>query len=391
MKTVLFVHQSADLYGSDKVLLDIASGIQARGFKAIVFLPVGGPLRDRLRLAGVETHVVPVARLSRSCFSPMGLIRLPGKIIRAVRRMDALLQGRQVSLVHSNTLAVLGGAFWAKWRRVPHLWHIHELLVSPAFVRLGFPWLLRHMADKVMCNSGMTAKWILDAQPSLEKRTVVVWNGIECPERGEDEATSASKFHQNAGRDAPDQVCVALIGRINRLKGQPLLVDAATRLWHEDVRHVRYVLIGSPPVGQEHYLEQLQSKIEASPARAMFELREFTENIWPVWQGCDIAVVPSTEPESFGLVAIEAMAASKPVVAAAHGGLLEIVEDGKTGFLVEPNNAQALAEALKRLISNQGMRQSYGNAGKARQRELFSLAHQLAETARCYEEMLGNV
>jgi glycosyltransferase involved in cell wall biosynthesis len=384
VKTVLFVHQSADLYGSDKVLLNLVRAIQGRGFKAIVLLPVEGPLRERLESAGVETYVAPVAKLSRACFSPLGLFRLPGHILRAMRHMDTLLQGREISLVHSNTLAVLGGACWARWRRVPHLWHVHELLIAPALVRVGFPWLLRLMADLVMCNSTMTAKWVVEAQPKLAQRTVVVWNGIEPPN------SEIDSVQYDVDGDAPNQVCVALVGRINRLKGQVLLVEAASRLWDQGVRHVKYLLVGSPPEGQEHYLEQLRSVIASSPAREMFVVRDFQENIWPVWNECDIAVIPSTEPESFGLVAIEAMAAGKPVVAAAHGGLLDIVDDNRTGLLVPPNDVDALARALRRLIDDRTLRWEFGKAGRARQMELFSLAAQVDETIRCYEKLLSN-
>lgn len=73
-----------------------------------------------------------------------------------------------------------------------------------------------------------------------------------------------------------------------------------------------------------------------------------------------MAVVPSTEPEPFGMVAIEAMLASKPVVAANHSGLTEIVIHNETGFLVELNNIIALKEALEKLINNPELRISFG-------------------------------
>lgn len=389
MKTVLFVHQSADLYGSDKVLLDLARGIQSHGFKPLALLPVEGPLLDRLRAAGVETHVLPLARLNRASFSPMGLLRLPGEIIKAVRAMDAILRGRKIDLVHSNTLAVLGGAFWARWHRVPHVWHVHELLVSPAIVRTGFPWLLKLMADRVICNSRMTERWLLDERSGLAPRTEVIWNGIEPLQGNNPGDEKIVVFRKDVRCDEQGTLCVAMVGRINRMKGQSLLVDAASILWNEGVRHVVFVMVGSPPHGQGHFLDQLLSRVATSPARERIAVRDFQADIWPVWCGCDIAVVPSAEPESFGLVAIEAMAAGKPLVAAAHGGLLDIVDDGKSGILVPPNDAMALAAALKRLIGDRALREEYGQAGRLRQRELFSLESQLVATVKCYQHMLS--
>jgi glycosyltransferase involved in cell wall biosynthesis len=103
-------------------------------------------------------------------------------------------------------------------------------------------------------------------------------------------------------------------------------------------------------------------------------------DIWPVWRASDIAVVPSTEPEPFGMVAIEAMACGLPVVAAAHGGLLDIVDDGRSGLLFTPRDADALAAALQRLAGDAALRQRLGSAGAQRQAEHFSLAAQVAQT-----------
>lgn len=377
MKTVLFVHQSADLYGSDKVLLDIAGGIRPYGFTPIVLLPTNGPLLERLQAAGIETHIVNVAKLSRAAFSPAGLLRLPLEIATAIRCIDKIVAGRSIDVVHSNTLAVLGGAFWARWRRVPHIWHVHELIVAPKIARAGFPRLVAWLADKVMCNSRLTEKWMLDTQPSLRERTVMVWNGVE---RGPSAIGQKVEAQQGA-------IKVALVGRINRWKGQPLLVDAATRLWDRGVRNLGYVMVGSPPEGQENFLVSLRRLLAASPACDAIELKDFTDNVWSIWDACDIAVVPSTEPEPFGLVAIEAMAAGKPVIAAAHGGLLDIVADGETGILIPPNDADSLADAIEILAADPELRQRYGEAGRKRQEKLFSLDHQIAETVRCYESL----
>ena len=92
----------------------------------------------------------------------------------------------------------------------------------------------------------------------------------------------------------------------------------------------------------------------------------FQENIFKIWQSIDIAVVPSIEPEPFGLVAVEAMLAKKPVIASNHGGLTEIIVNNETGFLIEPNNEILLADALKILIENPEIRAKFGEFGYKR-------------------------
>lgn len=107
MKLVLFVHQSSEMYGSDKVLLLLAQGLQARReFHPVVVLPSYGPLHVALSDSGIEVHVAEVAKISRAVFSLTGLFGLARKTFQAIRGLDRIVAGRPVGVVHSNTLAV---------------------------------------------------------------------------------------------------------------------------------------------------------------------------------------------------------------------------------------------------------------------------------------------
>ena len=112
----------------------------------------------------------------------------------------------------------------------------------------------------------------------------------------------------------------------------------------------------------------------------------FTLDLDGIWSITDIAVMPSTEKESFGLVAAEAMMAKKPVVAANHGGLMEIIVDNETGYLVEPNNKEAFKEALEKLISNPNIRANFGENGFQRAIKKFSVE----KYVRKIEDILEN-
>ncbi len=385
-KTVLFVHQSAEMYGSDKVLLSLVLGMGSRGFYPVVFLPSEGPLLTALTTSGIETHIVPVTKLDRKTLSPMGLLKLPIKLLASMWAVSRVLKGRHIDLVYSNTLAVLGAAVWAKFRRIPHVWHVHELLVAPRVVRQGFPWLLRFLADRILCNSTLTEKWVLDEQPSLATRTVVIWNGIEPrpPVREDAVAELRSSLGVQDG-----QLLVALVGRINRYKGQELLINAAEILWNKGFRDVHYLIVGGAVPGQEDLVTQLKRQISDSVAGEQIHVMQFTSDVWSVWDACDIGVVPSITPESFGMVAIEAMAAKKPVVVAAHGGVLDIVEHDVSGLLFKPGDAALFASEIEKLISEPNIRNRLGEAGCERQKKLFSLVEQQNRTAELLLEMAG--
>lgn len=383
-KTVLFVHQSAEMYGSDKVLLSLVLGMAGSRFHPVVLLPGPGPLLTALQAGGIETYIAPIAKLDRETLSVRGLLGLPLSLWASMRAISRIAKSRRIDLVYSNTLAVLGSAVWAKLHGVPHLWHVHEILKSPAVVSRGFPWLLRLMADKVVCNSALTRQWVLAGEPALADRTVVVWNGLapRPPASMKPVEDLRARLSLQDG-----QLLVALVGRINRWKGQALLVQAAALLWDRGFTDVHYLIVGSAVDGQQHLMQGLEKQISQSGAARNIHIKEFTEDVWSVWDACDIAVVPSTDPEPFGLVAIEAMASSKPVVVAAHGGLLDIVEHEVSGLHFKPGDASQFADQLARLITSPALRAQFGAAGCERQHRLFSLREQLDSTVALLREM----
>jgi glycosyltransferase involved in cell wall biosynthesis len=384
---VLFVHQSAEMYGSDKVLLLLAQGLKQDGrFFPVVILPCEGPLHNQLVASGIEVHVAEVAKLSRAVFGPIGILRLLGHVVRAIREIDSVIQNRTVAVVHSNTLAVLAGAGWARLRRRRHLWHIHEIIVSPKLVSRYFPRIVNFFADRVIANSTITEKWLLAMQPDLARQSTVIFNGLPPAIKPSDE--SIQRFFSSIGASAGD-IVVTLAGRINRWKGQELLIDAAIELHaRKRIESLRFVVIGGPAPGLEALPAQLQEMVAQAGLSNHFVFLPFVDDIWPVWFGTDIAVVPSTEPEPFGMVAIEAMAAAVPVIAAEHGGLLDIVVDSETGFFFTPRDAIALADAVDRLASDKSLRESYGAAGASRQLACFSVSSQVERFISVYQEML---
>jgi glycosyltransferase involved in cell wall biosynthesis len=386
MKLVLLVHQAAELYGSDKVLLYIAEGLLKGGrFWPVVVVPTDGPLVGALRALGVEVHISEVAKITRAAFTPRGLFRLAVQAWTATSGLDRLLAGRRVAVVHSNTLAVVAGAVFA-WRRgAPHLWHVHEIIQSPRLVSRAYPRLVRWMADRVVSNSTLTEQWLLQEQPSLAQRSVVVFNGL--PPQQPVQAQQAADFRQSLNLP-PDSTLLVVAGRINSWKGQGLLLQALAQLKQNgQLGGLCLAIVGDTPPGQPQWLLQLQAQVAALGLSDVVRFVKFVDDIRPVWAAADIAVVPSTEPEPFGMVAIEAMAAGVPVVAAAHGGLLDIVVDGESGLLFTPRDADALAVALDRLNRSPEWRHTLGERGRFIQQQRFSAATQVTALEAVYAAM----
>jgi len=384
-KLIAFFHQSSDMYGSDKILLYLAEGVQQMGGKAVVLLPDTGPLTQELEARGIEFHTVPILKVTRARFGIKGLLELAREIRVALPAYDKIFGCRRVDLVHSNTIAVLGGALWARRRRIQHLWHVHEIIEHPWVAARLFPLLLNIFADHVVCNSKATYQWLVGAQASLKKKMSVIWNGVLAPTQVVD---SDVKEMQLRFRPGGSQLAIGLVGRINRWKGHGLLMDAVDLLHSKGIRDFSVVFMGSPPPGQENFELELRQRIAQSPMRDRILVQGFTSEIWLAYTALDIVCVPSTEPEPFGLVAIEAMAVGKPVVASHFGGLTEIVVDGSTGLTFRPKDANALAAVLEKLIGDEAMRTRLGQAGKERFNAEFSVGRMIQRFMLSYGEMM---
>lgn len=372
---LLFVHQSTDLYGSDRMLLSaVQAWLQARG-RAIVALPGTGPLADALQALGAEVHrlspeaVFKLSRRERGIASTWRLLRRRRTSLEA---LDAVVAGRRVEAVVSQTLAVLGGALWARARGLPHLWQVHEIVRHPRVAAWLLPTLVHRWSDAVLCCSEASRRWLLQARPDLAARARVLHNGVVdmAPPAG-GMPTPVPAWPCTPERQGGEAVVIGLVGRINAWKGQLLLVEAAEHLLHRGCGAFCVVFVGSPPPGQPQWLEQLRTRMAASPLARRLHQLGFQPRMQDVYGAMDIVCVPSLEPEPFGLVAAEAMAAGLPVVAADSGGLPEIVVHGQTGLLHRPGDAAALAGALAVLLDDASMRLRLGQAGRQRYEALF--------------------
>lgn len=366
MKNILFIHQSADLYGSDKTLLLLLKHIDKNQFNPIVVIPIDGPLKVELEKLNIEVHIAPVLKLYRNIFKPKNILKFFSEYKTAIKFLDVLNKRYHFDIIYSNTLAVLLGMIYAKKRRIKHIWHVHEIIVHPKKVAVVYPKLLNKYADVVACNSEATRDNLIERETGLKFKSIVIHNGIELKSEILNECSKI-----DFGFDSEDLI-ITLIGRINRLKGHKLLLNSFIKNFANQ-NNIRLLFVGSPVIGQENYLHEVEKIIEQNNLSDKVKILPFTKNLNSIWQITDIAVMPSTEAESFGLVAVEAMMAKKPVIGSNHGGLKEIIVNNETGLLVEPNNENELAVAIQYLINNPKVRLEMGENGQKRAIETFSI------------------
>lgn len=372
---VLVVHSSADLYGSDRSLLDFVR-LSGPDLEISVVLSEQGPLVERLRQAGARVEVGEVCKVQRSMFSPRGFLKACASAWRSLRLLRRLGGAEGYDVVYSNTVAIFGGALYALVARRPHVWHVREIVESSPKLAAAFRLVVGRLSSRIICNSNQTRDWIATAYS--RSRCAVIWNGV-----GRAEAPGTRDAERAAMGVAADELLFVLVGRINSWKGQALLVDAFVRLCEQGQQGLRLAIVGSAYTGQEHFERELKTKIEACAYAARISLLPFRSDVDAIWEAADVVVVPSTEPEPFGRVAIEAMAHAKPVIAAAHGGLLDIVANGETGLLFEPRSVEALAAAMASLANDAPLRARMGPLARERQARMFSVEAYAQQVTNC--------
>ncbi|MBK5960163.1 hypothetical protein CCR97_18410 [Rhodoplanes elegans] len=358
MKRIRCVHQGYELYGSDRTFISCVTFLRDRypDWNVEVVLPKEGPLSDVLRNSGFKIIIrdLWVLRKGYGYFrlALRGLL-LP---IFVYRSLHAL---KDHDFLYINTCVIVDHMLAACFHRRSVI-HVHEIPGRAT------RWLIRFLIAmprvKVLFNSHATRNSI--QLPKAIPQTVV-HNGVEIAAL-EDRGLP----HTGSAGDAP--IRLLLIGRINSWKGQDLLIEALALLPEAARKQFRVRIVGDAFEGAP-FRNALLAHIASRQLADLVEVLGFQNDPSVSYYWSDVVVVPSRMPEPFGLVAIEAMAHGRPVVAAAHGGLVEIVENERTGFLHQPNDAADLARVLKKVIFRRGSLSDLGEAGRARYASFFTI------------------
>ncbi|MGO2660321.1 glycosyltransferase family 4 protein [Mycetocola reblochoni] len=337
----LLAHPSAELYGSDRVLLESISALREDGFRVVVVLPSDGPLTAAALERGASVIVTPSLVLRKSLLRPRGLLRLltAGPVL--VLRHRALLRRLRPEVVVVNTVTVPGWLIASRLASIPAVCHVHEAERSASsLVRRGLnaPLVL---ARRVIANSVFSRDTLLDATPRLAARSVVVYNGVEGPRTA------------TAPRSALDTapLRLAFLGRISERKGAAVAVESLIELRRHGV-DARLTLIGDVFPGYEWFRDRLRQRIAESGVGDHVVEAGFVDPVWPLLDDADIVLIPSVADEPFGNTAVEAVLAARPTVVSDTSGLREAGAVFDSVVSVPPGDARALAEAVVRIVED---------------------------------------
>lgn len=384
-RPVLYLHTTSEVGGSDVSLVRLIEGLDRARYRAVVALPSNGPLVSRLKTAGATVIILPALM---KLTSRRGWTYLAGYVMnfpRALWALRGVIRRERIALLHTNTIHILYGGPVAWLTRTPHVWHIREIVWQKHWLRRLELWMARHLAARIVVTSDAIAAMFgpADARPAT---LVKVSNGVETDRfhPGEAVALRAALGVQ------PAQTLVGIVCRLDVWKGVDVFIDAAAKV-ARDRPQVRFVVAGGPVIGLEQYATTLRAQARTRGLESVLTWTDWSygpADMPEVHRAIDILVLASSQPEPFGLVVVEGMATGRPVIATAHGGPCELIENGVTGMLVPPGDADALAAAIRALVDDRERAHAMGRAGRIRAETHYSSQAYISGIHRVYEDVL---
>ncbi len=366
---VVFSIDTMSVGGTELNALRTAQRLNPERFRVtVVTLRGEGPLAERYAKLGI-----PIARFPiHSMYGP--------QTIRQALHVARFFRRERVSIVHchdqySNFFSVVA----ARIAGVPGIIASKRWLHSPLRYRIangiGF-----RVATRVLANSQAVAASLVRDDRLSSARVEVIPNFVDEAAFTPPDATTLAQWKRELQLGDGD-IVVGIIASLNTIKDHATLL-AAIALLAPEQPDLRLVIVGTGPLLEE--LRARATKLGIAERVRFAGLRPTVPSFHFLF---DLSVLSSTS-EGFPNSLVEAMAAGRPIVATAVGGVPDAVRQGENGLLVPPSDPQAFAHAMRELIADPVRRRRMGDAGADRARREFRADAVIGAVERLYEELL---
>ncbi|MBK9713257.1 MAG: glycosyltransferase family 4 protein [Kouleothrix sp.] len=388
MRRAVFVDETAEIGGAEINLLMVTPRLNEYGWEPIVALPRRGRLAERLRERGVAVELVARPVLLSSSFYVAHRHKLPNPLALPLNALLGLIWMLQLARFFRRarpdvvqTVSMWAHAFAAPAARMAGcavVWHFQGI-VSP---RAGFglyralvlAWA-RLVPDRIICISEVVADQFRD-DPRVASKLCVLWNTVDIVENhpaGQASAAAAAR-----------PFTIGTAARLTPWKGQEIALRAARELKRRGVPF-RWRFAGEEALGASGYRRHLLDLIRDWDLAPEVDLAGWVADMPAFYQSLDALAHVPTEPEPFGLVLAEALAAGLPVIAT-PGGADRVVEAGG-GVLVPPGDAHALAAALAALHAQPAALAARRSQARRAAEQLFDTRRYAAQLAAIFEAL----
>jgi glycosyltransferase involved in cell wall biosynthesis len=341
---VLFVNHTSKMSGAEFVLLDVVRPWAG----ASAFLFEHGPLEDELRARGLAIVCsrfgagLSEIRRDRSLWSAAPLT---GKLAALVAEIAAA--ARRHDLVYANSQkAFVLAAFACAFARRPLIWHLHDIIDASHFGRAQRTlqvMLANRLAARVVVPSKAGAAAFVAAGGRSDLVTIIP-NGVDLGCQTPGEIGAPEEIRRELG--LPKGALVGVFSRLAPWKGQHVVLRALERL-----PDVQCLIAGDSLFGEQDYARHLKEMADCPSLRGRVHCLGHRGDVPRLMRAVDIVIHPSVDPEPFGRTLVEAMLTKVPLIASDAGAASDILEGGRAGRLVKPDDPDALGAAISTVLS----------------------------------------
>lgn len=359
---VLFITHANSLDGANKSLLQLTKELRhSHNVEPIVVCPRdchSHVLTDTYAREGIECIPMPLVKFKIAEHkSWTSKCLLAASAFMHNLYLTYALRNVKFDIVHSNSSVIDMGAYIAKWRGVPHVWHLREFgdedfSMKSIYGKRYERWTYKRCTYAIAISKAIEQKY----KPLFGNRLRLIYNGIA--PNGE----SLSATHANR------VLAFCIVGRLEPNKNQMEVLQACRLLKQECGQAFKLLIVGT---GNTAYTEKLKQYVADNGIENNVVFMGYRNDVHNVLSHCDVGLTASTN-EAFGRVTVEYMMQNLAVIASDTGANPEIVSNGETGLLYRSGDARQLAAKMRMLLENRDLLLSLASNGKRNARERFS-------------------
>lgn len=328
-------HPGGELYGSDRVMLELVTAWTRKGHGVSLALGEAGPLEGELTRRGLDYELIPMPVLRGEILRPR---RLPGFLRDIIHDLGQGLKDRQRGrgpARYISTLTMPSQVIASRLAGRHTVLHVHEAEISrPRLVRAVLS-ASALCANTVIANSRFTKDVLLDSWPHLKDKVEVVYNPIDVP----------SPMPMALPSRRPEELKLLYLGRLSERKGVDLAVRTVIELLNRGLP-VQLTIVGSAFRGNEDFEIGLRKLVAINKVDNKIRFQGFVPHVGSFVAENHMVMVPSQREESYGNVAAEAALAGRFVAVADHTGLHEVTNDLSAALRVSDMTPVAWADAI---------------------------------------------
>jgi len=378
MIRILHIHTLPVVSGSGINTFLSMQGMDRNVFDVELACAPGGDLIELVQCHGMKV------RLFRNLVQPLD----PARDVRSLVDLVRFLRKNSYHIVHThNSKGGFIGRLAARLAGIPVIIHtVHGF----AFHDQESPWkrylyltlerIASHWCDVMIFVSQPLIDWALREQVVGRRKIEKIYSGIQLDKFKPVGGQEQKEIRQRWGLEG-DDVVIGIVSKLWEGKGHSVLIDAFAEI-KRSVARAKLLI-----VGEGHLYDDLCKMARGRGVSSDVIFTGFQKDVAPLIAIFDVAVLPSFF-EGMGRVLLEAMAMEKPVVASRVGGIPDVVEDGVTGILVSPGNANELARAIKKILGDRKLSREMGKAGRRKMTESFSADFMVKEINRVYRTVM---